>query len=270
MNYVTIILIALPFISWAMPLHNELPQFKVTFISGCVDIRVSTIDVYIKGNKYFADHISPTYFDGQKIDSLWTIELKQEQIDACFKFLNKARSLPNRCERFTSLENHHIIVIGKDTMDINGDCFWDNLNFDFLDTQLFGIKHTELEERQKLFIATLNKDLSGKWYLQPTKKKLRRNDILTFSRSKVTSNFIVFGNHSTLTGNCYGLLKMKDLKRYKTELSDGWNETVVTFDWGKVTYTSEYNTWYEFGATFTLKNITSDELQLSFLWINNN
>jgi hypothetical protein len=71
-----------------------------------------------------------------------------------------------------------------------------------------------------------------------------------------------------MTGNCKELLKMKDLKRYKTELSDGWNETVFTLDWGKVTLEKGYTRWYEFGATFTLESITQDQLKLNFLWTN--
>lgn len=269
MKFIFTIFIAFLFWGCTFPIDKELPQFKLTFISGCNAITKSKINVYIKDNKYFADHISPTYFDGQKIDSLWTIELNQDQIDACIKFLNKAKSLPNKCDRFSSSENHHIIVIEKDTIDINGDCNWENLDFHFLDKKLFVEKHLEIEERKKSFIANLDKELSGKWYLQTLKNDLHREDIISFSKSKLTNNFIIFGDNNTLSGNCKDLLKMKDLKRYKTELSDGWNETVFTLDWGKVTLVKEYNTWYEFGATFILESINEDELKLKFLWSSN-
>lgn len=268
MKYPITAFIILLFLSWTIPIDKELPQFKLTFISGCNAITKSQINVYIKDNKYFADHISPTYFDGQKIDSLWTIELNKDQINACIKFLDKAKSLPSKCDRFSSVENHHIIIIDKDTVNINGDCNWENLDFNFLDKQLFHTKHLEIEQKKKSFINNLDKNLYGKWYLQPLRNGIKRDDVVTFSKSKVTNNYLEFGYNNLIKGNCKELLSISNLKRYKTEISDGWNETVVTIDWGKVTYKRDYNTWYEFGATFTLKSITSDELKLNFLWTN--
>jgi hypothetical protein len=269
MKFIITIFTAFLFLSWIAPIDKELPQFRLTFISGCNAITNSKINVYIKENKYFADHISPTYFDGEKIDSLWTVELNQDQIDACIKFLNKAKSLPNKCDQFGSSENLHIIVIENDTIEINGDCNWENLDFHFLDRKLFVEKHLAIEERKKSFIDKLDKELSGKWYLQTLINDLHRSDLISFSKSKVTNNFIVFGDQNSLSGNCKDLLKMKDLKRYKTELSDGWNETVFTLEWGKVTLVKEYNTWYEFGATFTLESLHDDELKLKFQWTSN-
>ena len=269
MKYLLLSFALLHFFSCSSPTDKRLPKFDLTFISGCNSITKSKINVYRKGSKYFADHTSPSYFDGRKIDSLWTIELNEIQINACIKFLDKAKSLPGKCDRSSSVENHHIVVIDLDTIDINGDCNWQNLDFDFLDQQLFGKKHSEINENKKSYIATLDKDLAGKWYLQPLTGELQRDDLVIFSKSKVTPNFIVFGVNNSLTGNCKDLFKMKDLKRYKTEISDGWNETVLTIDWGKVTLVKDYDTWYEFGATFTLESISQDQLKLNFLWINN-
>jgi len=269
MKYIATILLFFLFSCGAREPNNKLPAFNLTYISGCNAITRSKISIYYKDDKYFADHTSPTYFDGNNTDSLWTIELNTKQIDACIKFLDNAKSLPRKCDQFSSSENHHIIIINKDTIDINGDCDWNNLDFQFLDQQLFKTKHSEIEEKKKIFLENLDKKLTGKWFLQPSNKDLKRDDILTFSRSKITNNFIVFGDKNILTGNCIDLLKMKNLKRYKTELSDGWNETVINLDWGKVTLEKEYNIWYEFGATFTLESITQDELKVNFLWTNN-
>jgi hypothetical protein len=240
MKHILTFFMAFIIFSCSNPVDRELPQYRLIFISGCNTITKSKVNVYIKDHKYFADRILPSYFDGQTIHSLWTIELNQ--IDACIQSINKTKSLPNKCDRFSSSENHHILVIEKDTIDVNGDCHCENLDFHFLDKKLFSEKHLEIEEQKKCNLTNLNKELSGKWYLQRLQKALQRDDIVSFSRSKVTNIFIVFGDKSTLTGKCINLLKMEDLKRYRTELSDGLNETVFSFDWGEVTLVKEYNT----------------------------
>lgn len=266
MKYLIITFITFFLVNWTAPINNELPQFSVEYIYGCNVITKSQINVYIKENKYFAEHSSPTYFDGQKVVSLGTIKLNADLIESCFKFLNKAKSLPKKCERFSSSENHHIIIIGNDTIDIDGDCNWENLDFQFLDQNLFGEKHLEIVKKKDSFLIDLHKKLSGTWYMEPLKNKLKRDDIITFSKSNVTKNFIVFGEKNSLKGNCKTLLKMKNLKRYSTKISDGWNETVLNLSWGKVTLVNDYTKWYESEATFTLESITKDELKVKFLW----
>lgn len=272
--YLTAIILAIhtPFSS-TKAINETLKPFEVEFISGCNAINHSKIKVYLKDEYYYAEHLSPTYFDGQKIDSLWTIKLNQDQTHACMQFLDKAKSLPSNCDRnrnhFSSSENHHIILIDKEIIDINGECNWENLDFEFLDTQLFGTKHSEIEKRKKLYLINLDKELEGKWYLQPLKKDLQRDDVLTYSRTEATTSFIIFGSKESLTGNCNELLKTKDLKHYKTKLSDGWNETVIIFNWGKSTGKSQYTALFESSATFTLKSIDKNELKLNFLWTDN-
>lgn len=249
--------------------NHKLPAFNLTFISGCNAITTSKINVYFRDDKYFADHTSPTYFNGQQIDSLWTVELNVEQINACIKFLDKAKSLPKKCDRFSSVENRYIIAIGKDTLDINGDCNWDNLDFSFLDKQLFAVNHLDIENKKNAFIADLNKKLIGKWYLQPLKEKLKRDDKITFSRNKISDCCWEFGDTNSLKGNCNKMLDIKDLKRFKTEISDRWNETVISIYWGKQIYQGkeqDYAIMYDKNATFTLGTISNDELKLNFLW----
>ena len=250
----------------AQKINNMLPAFNLTYISGCNSITYSKINIYLKDGKYYADHISPTYFDGIEIDSLWTVELNENSINSCIAFINKAKSLPRKCDHYTSSENHYIIALGKDTIDINGDCDWNNLDFDYLDQQLFITNHFQIEEKKTQFLKNLDKKLYGKWYLQPLNRALKKDDIVIFSRTKITDSYLEFGNNSSLKGHCSKLLGIHNSKRYQTEISDGWNETVVTFDWGKITDKRDYNIWYEYGATFTLVSITNDELKLNYLW----
>lgn len=238
--------------------NNPIKPFEVEFISGCNAITHFKIRVYQQEGKYFADHTSPTYFDGVKVDSLWRIQLTEEQINDCNSFLNKAKSLPRKCDRFSSVENHHIIFIGNDTIDINGDCDWDNLGFRFLDEKLFGEKHIALESRQKQFITDLHKKLIGKWYVDTQQNNLNRDDIVTFRKDKTSDFCWEFKSDSKLKGNNAGLLGIKGLESYKLQISDGWNETVFEFHWGKVDYMNH--------ATFTFVSIDDKELKLKYLW----
>jgi len=235
--------------------ETSLKPFEVEFISGCNSITHSKIKVYQKKSEYYADHLSPTYFDGEKIDSLWTIKLTDEQIKACNQFINKAKSLPRKCNRFSSVENHHIITIGRDTMDIDGDCNWDNLDFHFLDTKLFDKYHTAFENRQKTFIKTLQSKLLGKWFLESEKPNLTKEDIVTFSKNKETNFCWEFSGSNIVKSNNSGISKVKDLKKYKLEISNGWNETVFEFRYGKTDY-----------LVFTFVSVNDSELKLKYLW----
>lgn len=247
--------------------NEKLPAFKLTFISGCASITKSKINVYIKDNKYYADHTSPTYFDGHNIDSILTVELSEKQINACLEFLDKAKSLPRECKRFSSVENHHIIIIDQDTIDINGDCAWNNLDFHYLDKQLFGAKHLEIERRKNIFIQNLEKQILGTWYLQPFKQILKKDDIITLSRNKISDSYLVFGDSSTVNGNCRQLLDITDLKRYNMEVSDGWSKTILSLCWGRIIYKNNKNKFLcEDQASFEVKSIGNEELKLSFLW----
>ncbi len=238
--------------------NNTIKPFEVEFISGCNAVTHSKIKVYQAEGKYFAEHISPTYFDGAGIDSLWRIELTKEQINDCNRFLNKAKSLSGKCDHFSSVENHHIIFIGNDTIDIDGDCDWDNLNFRFLDEKLFGEKHSTLEGRKKQFISDLHKKLMGKWYIDKEQNNLNKNDIVIFRKDR-TSDFVwEFKENDKLSGNNAGLLGIKELETYKLQISDGWSETLFTFHWGKVDYINH--------ATFTFVSIDDKELKLKYLW----
>lgn len=247
--------------------ENKLPEFEVEFIQGCAGITHYRIKVYSLDNKYYAEHSAPTYFNGTTIDSILKEELDIEQIEACQKFIQKAKTLPKRCQRITSSEFHHIIYIDNDTLDIYGNCEWDNLDFKFLDKALFQKQHNEIEKKKVDFVNSLNQKLIGKWYSQPIKGKLKRDTKVVFNRKKITSEFIEFGTSQKLAGNLKALNAI-DLKEFETHTSDGWNETVLTIEWGKILYKNESRVDYYHTATFTLERINNEELVLEFQWSN--
>lgn len=246
--------------------NQTLPDFEVTFISGCAGITESKIKVFKQHGKYYAKHIKPTYYNGREIDGTWLIELNKNQISACSKFLTKAKSLPNKCERWSSSEFFHIVKLESETIEINGNCEWENLDFNYLDTELFSTKHEELKGKKESFLNELTQSIKGKWYLKPIEKEILRDDILIFSKDFKSAEFVEFKDQNLLKSNCSKSLNIIKPQTYKIDISDGWNEVVFTLNWGEITLKKDYNTWYENDATFTLVEKGDKELKLKYLW----
>jgi len=245
---------------------NKKEVFEVTYTTGCGGMTTSKILIYKNENTYYADHISPSYYDGEKVHSVLTVKLDSNQIQSCFMFLNKAKSLPARCLPLATIVIHYIIIEQGDTIDINGDCDWENLNYKYLDQTLFKAKHDEISRKKEKVTKTLISKLKGKWFLQPLNGELKRNDIITFHRKNVTQDFVEFGNKDTLTGIWNDLVGKKDLKRYTIEISDSEEATTLTLDWGKIILKKDYITVYKHNARFVLNSIDNNEFKLKYLW----
>ena len=148
--------------------------------------------------------------------------------------------------------------MNNDTIDIDGDCDWNNLDFHFLDQKLFGEIHQAIDNKKKLFIDELNKKLHGKWYAEQTQNSLKRDDTITFSRNKISDCYWEFGNNYSLTGSYNKALNYKNLKSYKVQQNDVFNLTNFVVHWGNEKYSNN--------VSFILVAITDNELKLKFLW----
>lgn len=245
---------------------QELPEFELEFIHGCNAVTHHYIKVSKLNQVYIAKHISPTYYNGTTIDSVLTVVLNEDQIEDCKKFIAKAKSLPRKCMQITSSEFHHILYLINDTVDVDGNCAWNNLDYDFLDNSIFKQKHKEIENKKTKFLTTLNNNLKGKWYLQPIKGKLKKDTKIVFSKTKVTKDFIDFDTNNKLKGSCNSLLQTTKLTEYETEISDSWNATVITLKWGKEIYINKDQVMYDHTATFTFDKLEGKNLILNYLW----
>ncbi len=167
-------------------LSDSLTSFNIVLYFGDEHIEKLELNVYKKANKCFAENISPVFYYPNKRDSIGTIELNTDKVRACLEFIRRAKVQPKNCpEKHSSVVNYTISTL-HDTIYIEGDCDWDNLNYFDLRALLFKEKFAEMELKRESILSGLEGGLLGKWYFAPLKRELKKGDILILSK---TNNF---------------------------------------------------------------------------------
>jgi len=244
---------------------DTVPPFTVILYSGDEEVRKSEIRIYEESGKFYAENVSPYFYYGTQTDSVWKVELDQNKISTCNKFLNKAKSLPKRCpERSTSIEDYTIIV-QKDTIKINGNCEWDNLDLFSLRKSLFNEKFTELDLKKTNLINGLNSKLIGKWYFKPLKLEPKRDDSLVLTKTNNLNSECSweFGKDNYFKSSCNKIFDFTYSDTY------GWRVDGNIFfeiQTGLITNKNGITSVGNSNALFTLDKLTDKELRLKFLW----
>jgi hypothetical protein len=233
--------------------------------SGDESIQKFEIKVYSKADKYYADNISPYFYFGKQTDSVWTVELDQFKIAKCNQFLSKAKLIPKECPKLSTSIEHYIITFAKDTIKIRGECDWDSLDFFSLQRLLFKDKFEQLELKKLNIVNNLNKKLIGKWYFKPLKKELKKDDyfILTKTNDFNSECSWEFGNQLSFKSSCNKVFNLMYSDKY------GWQvngDIYFEIRGGIITHKDGSMTVGNYGAIFTLEELTDNELKLKFLW----
>jgi len=253
---------------------DSLVPFYLIFRSGDEVVRTYELKVYKENNRCYArNSIEPEFYVGGKVDSNWTVELDSNKIKTCIKFINKARTLPKKCQELTSSITEYQIVFGNDTIKITGDCKWDSLDFFSLRDVLFKERFSELELKRLALVERLNKQLQGKWYFIPFKKEPLKMDSLILSRKNnfFSDCFWEFGIDNSFKSSCNSILdsfscnKIFDLT-YSNKYE--WSEEEIILlevQPGMITESNGNMTFGNDGATFMLDTLNDSNLKLLFM-----
>jgi hypothetical protein len=244
---------------------DTLTTFHLIHYSGDEAVKRYEMRIFKQSNKYYAEYISPLFYVGTRIDTGWKVELGNEKIQECIKFLSIAKNLPHECEEISSSVEDYEIMFTNDTLKIKGDCNWTGLDFFGLTQILFKDRLLELEMARKRAINSLNTKIAGKWYFSPLSKRPKMDDyiILTRANSFQSNCFWEFGDNNNFKSSCNEFLDLTHSVKYEWHLEEHFylviQGGVVTDKYGTTTVTN-------YGAIFILDSLGDNKLLLKFLW----
>lgn len=226
-----------------------------------------------KGNKIFGKIIRPEYKISERTAIAREIELNSDKIKLLNDFWSKALKFKDSCEQefISSSIQDYTIIRDLDTIKIDQYCEWNEYSYENIEEVIFSNFFKELiSERKNLKIELSNK-LNGIWYPITIKKEFDRGEILKLTKSKSIALdkdcYWEFTNQDEFKSNCSSLLDLKLSKSYEWDVDEG--NTYFTISGGFMTreengktYTSVAN----YGATFIVKSITENDIELEYLW----
>lgn len=247
----------------AIDVLDTLTPFTVNFNLGDYEIIKYEIKVYKLGDDFFADNIAPFYYYGTKTDSVWTVKLTKEKKKLCENFIKKAKSLPNECPQMSSAFENYMIVLPYDTIEINGECDWDKLDFYNLSNTLFSEKFRELSKKRKQLEKELNSKIYGKWNVLNLHSEQKRGNILILSRVNNSKCNWEFGHNFLFRSYCNDIFDMSKSEDYLWNIDQGEIYLIIQAGFNK-----EKNgdiSVANYGAEFIVENIDKNYIQLKFL-----
>ena len=239
-------------------IYDSLIPFYLTYSSGGVVPTNREINIYKTNNKYFASYFRPKFYFRGETDSAWTTELDSNKIFSCLKFINMAKKQPKECE-YVNEYTHYEIDFAKDTLEISGDCEWNDLNYYSLSYVLFKEHFLELEQRKINLIDSISKKLIGSWYCVPFKTALKEGDSCVLSRTKYTESdcLFMFGDNELFKSNCNGAYDFTLSHKFKLDVEDQLPRLLIgKEDMKEGDYEGEY----------IVSGINEKELKLTFEW----
>jgi hypothetical protein len=263
--FLSLSLLALPVSVIAAPAGDTLTPFKITYTSGEEGTGKSDIYIYKQNNKYYARNIAPFFYIGTKTDSIWVSELSQDKIQTCIELLNRAKNLPEECPETSSATKEYQITYADNTIKIRGDCDWEDLDFINFRSQIFYEKFAILEAKRLALIDSINKQLRGKWHFMPIKNMFSKGDMLLLRKTANAYYSCAWqmGESNTFSSNCNDVLNLSYSIRYLLNV-DG--DIYIEIQGGSTIEKNGSMKVRNFGATFTIESISSEELRLKYMW----
>jgi hypothetical protein len=112
------------------------------------------------------------------------------------------------------------ISFAKDSINIQGACQWDSLDFRHLQRILFREKFEEIELRRSSRLKALNNVLPGKWYPELSESIFKKGERIAFRKSKENSKcYWQFGPGNTFVNTCKKMMGLAESRDFECELS---------------------------------------------------
>lgn len=226
-----------------------------------------------KENKIFGKIIRPEYKISEKTAVSNDIEMNADKIKLLNDFWNQAIKFKDTCEEkyISSVTKEYTIIKDLDTLEIDRYCDWKDYEYRNLEKVLFSDFFEKLDFDRKKLENELSNKLNGIWYPSTIKGTLERGEILELIKSKSEELnkdcYWEFSKENEFKDNCPNLLDLKLSKSYKWDIDEGKTYLVIsggftTREENGKTYTSVGN----YGATFTVKSIDENRVELEYMW----
>lgn len=226
-----------------------------------------------KGNKIFGKIIRPEYKISERTAISGDSELNSDKIKLLNEFWNQALKFKDSCEQkyWSSSIQDYTIVRDLDTLKIDRYCDWQDYEYENIEKVLFSEFFKNLKSERNNLEKELSKKLNGVWYPKTLKKTFERGEILKLTKSKSEALdkdcYWEFSSQKEFKDNCWNLLDLKLSKSYNWDVDEGKTYLVIsggftTREENGKTYTSVAN----YGATFIVKSITENRVELEYMW----
>ena len=221
---------------------NDFSGIEIRFRTGDERIEFYSMEIYKSGEKIKAIKKSPFYYYGSGTDSTWTTEIGKSDLKLITEFINKAKSIKDTCSfNSSSIDYYDIIIKGK-TLKIVGNCEWNGIDYDSLETKIFKHKFVELEKKREIVADSLVKSFNGFWDVSGWENGVLKNQDLVLTRTTENEPKID------------GIYRWTFDKEKQSELKKNLD-------------IDEGHTSIEIGAsTYEIISIGTDKIELKYLW----
>ncbi|WP_055445148.1 hypothetical protein [Lacinutrix himadriensis] len=221
---------------------NDFSDIEIRFRTGDERIEFYSMDIFKSGEKIKAVKKRPFYYYGSVTDSTWTTEIGKSDLKLIIEFINKAESIKDTCSFNSSSIDYYDIKIKGKALKIVGNCEWNGIDYDSLETKIFKHKFVELDKKREMVADSVVKSFNGFWDVYGWENGVLKNRNLVLRRTTENEPKID------------GIYRWTFDKKKQSELKKNLN-----IDIGSALI--------EIGAsTYKVLNIGNDKIELKYLW----
>ncbi|WP_338732013.1 hypothetical protein [Mangrovimonas cancribranchiae] len=221
---------------------NDFSDIEIRYRTGDERIEFYSMEIFKSGEKIKAIKKSPFYYYGSGTDSTWTTEIGKSDLKLITEFINKAKSIKDTCSfNSSSIDYYDIKTNGKE-IKIVGNCEWNGIDYDSLESKIFKHKFIELEKKRKIVADSLARSFNGIWDVSGWENGVLKNRNLVLTRTTEKEPKID------------GIYRWTFEKEKEVEFKEKLD-------------IDEGSTLIEIGAsTYKVLNIENDKIELKYLW----
>lgn len=221
---------------------NAFSDIEIRFRTGDERIEFYSMDIFKSGEKIKAIKKSPFYYYGSGTDSTWTTEIGKSDLKLITEFIEKAKTIKDTCSfNSSSIDYYDIKTNGKE-FKIVGNCEWNGIDYDSLESKIFKHKFIELEKKREIVADSLVRSFNGIWNVSGWENGVLKNRNLVLTRTTK--------KEPKIDGIYRWTFEKEKEAEFKEKLDIDEGSTLI-----------------EIGAsTYKVLNIENDKIELKYLW----
>jgi len=221
---------------------NDFSDIEIRFRTGDERIEFYSMNIFKSREKIKAVKKSPFYYYGSGTDSTWTTEIGKSDLKLITKFIEKAKTTIDTCSfNSSSIDYYDIKTNGKE-IKIVGNCEWNGIDYDSLESKIFKHKFIELEKKREIVADSLAKSFNGIWDVSGWENGVLKNHNLVLTRTTE--------NKPKIDGIYRWAFDKENNSDLKKNLDIDEGSTLIEIR----------------GSMYKVLNIETDKIELKYLW----
>ena len=168
--------------------------------------------------------------------------MHQSKLKLITEFITKAKSIKDTCSLNSSSTDYYDIKIKGKALKIVGNCEWNGIDYDSLETKIFKHKFVELEKKREIVADSLISSFNGFWDVSGWENGVLKNRNLVLSRTSY--------NEAKTDGFYRWTFEKENESDFKKELDINEGSTLIKIR----------------GSMYKVLDIQTDKIELKFLW----